>query len=984
MLSPSEAKQVWLEREVRSLKTALDRVSNQTLQQSEYWNAGFENRVPPQVLGRPVPAVTLPADLYGSRGGSGTTALQDRALHGGSGRLADPHRALHGGSGLPADQHRAFAPSAQHVPGGVRAVYLQGDLYGRDRALQELGGHADQVRAGHSAVLGDQLGQDRAFSAFSHGVYGHSRAPQALDPSTHLHDCGRGDPCPHPQHVVGGGGVGEGMSRPHIDNAWGESTGGGGMNTKGELPDLPSSATPLQFGDWVHLITPAMKDISSVAGWWWERTWREAKAFYEAWKHSTPLQRIQIVPRLPEDLVEARFQRTEQRGIQMLLKSLPEAEQQALVTDRVLSSTAILYRLLVRFQPGGAGEKQLLLSQLTSIPKGKEIHDVTLGLRNWRRHYGRAQEVGAALPDGVLLLKALDSPLQQLGQLDPQAAFRLSQSRMQLGLDQHPTHENLWAFSQCLLAEAETLALLQTSSTTATSTAPLKLKQLDGDVKSPAKIINGDNKPRATPMAEKPCRYFLSDSGCKAGKACKWQHSFETAEDKATRCWICGAKDHRKSDCKLRSTKKPGEPTGSGGGNGQGRGGSNNNALSSTTGSSSSTLGGKAGAAAAAKVLTGNDATISTSTPDASNVPPEVTKSAEGDGKGGGDGGTSSKPDKTSELLSEAIQLLKSLRIQPKLHVMQIAGLDQTDDEMILLDSGATHALRPAHDEGEWRLGEPTSVQLADGVTEMFRLKKGTKILLSNPSSPSRSTIIPMGGLTDLDFELKWTNGQCQLRDDNGVEVQVTVQNGCPMISRTDGQRLLQWLELFYVHQWRKLAVVKTLLVDHALVDKRTLDAEVAMTLKMKELFPDLPDELMMKLIPRLEQVKAENFGTKIPWNRHKRRRLAKAKHIVLHIYAGEDHKFWEQKCSTETTEVLCVDLQGPLPANVLDSNVFAYLLSLCATGKVRAVLLGPPCRTISALRYQQDGGPGVLRDDDHPMAVQIFQLEINSLSRTM
>ena len=105
-----------------------------------------------------------------------------------------------------------------------------------------------------------------------------------------------------------------------------------------------------------------------------------------------------------------------------------------------------------------------------------------------------------------------------------------------------------------------------------------------------------------------------------------------------------------------------------------------------------------------------------------------------------------------------------------------------------------------------------------------------------------------MGGLTDLDFELKWTNGQCQLRDDQGREIQVTVQNGCPMISRDDGQRLLQWLELFYVHQWRKLAVVKTLMADHDLVDKRTLDAEVAMTLKMKEIFPDLPDELMMKV----------------------------------------------------------------------------------------------------------------------------------------
>jgi hypothetical protein len=51
---------------------------------------------------------------------------------------------------------------------------------------------------------------------------------------------------------------------------------------------------------------------------------------------------------------------------------------------------------------------------------------------------------------------------------------------------------------------------------------------------------------------------------------------------------------------------------------------------------------------------------------------------------------------------------------------------------------------------------------------------------------------------------------------------------------------------------------------------------------------------------------------------------------------------------------VLCVDLQGNVAANLHDKNVYyAYLLSLCATGRVRAVLLGPPCRTISALRYQ-------------------------------
>jgi len=281
-----------------------------------------------------------------------------------------------------------FGIGLLQVPGGVRAAYMHGEHLCRDRALHE---------------LGEQCGQDRASQVLHDGLYGHSRAQHMggdCIPAWELHDGGRGRSCTLPEHDVGGGEVGEGMSRLRMDGMWGEST--GGMNTKGELPHLPSSATPLQFGDWLHLSTPVMKDISSVAGWCWERTLREAKVFYEDWKHSSPLQRIQIVPKLPDELREARFQQTEQRGIQMLLKSLPEVEQQALITDRVLSSTAIIYRLLVRFQPGGAGEKQLLLSQLTAIPKGKDINEIAAGIRNWRRHYGRAQEVDATLPDGVL------------------------------------------------------------------------------------------------------------------------------------------------------------------------------------------------------------------------------------------------------------------------------------------------------------------------------------------------------------------------------------------------------------------------------------------------------------------------------------------------------------------------------------------------------------------------------------------------------
>ena len=740
------------------------------------------------------------------------------------------------------------------------------------------------------------------------------------------------------------------------------------MNAKGELPELPPNSSPPQFGDWLHLIAPSMEDISSVAGWWWENTLREAQCYYAQWKDSTPLQRIRIQPVLPDAIRHHQLQRTEQRGIQMLLKAIPETEQQALVTERALSTTAILFRLLVRFQPGGAGEKQILLQQLTTMPKSSNVQDLAANLRNRRCHFGRAQEVEAVLPDGILLLKALDGPQQQLGQYDPQAAFRLSQSRMQLQLDQQPSHPNLWAFSQCLLAEAETLSLLSSTSTT---TVPLKIKQLEGDLKSPGKTATGDLKPKTSPS----CRFFQSDTGCKAGKTCKWQHTRISDSDKATRCFICGSKEHRKADCKLKAGgKKLNEPNGSGGGNGHGRG--HDGAASAST-SSTSNLGGKAGAAAA-KVFNAASGEVGAGAGDgkgagsAAEMTSSTTTAMADEGKSsGGSGGdaTVAKSDKANELLHEATQLLKTLCVSPanpRLKVMQISDLEQVEENMVLIDSGATHGLRPAHDEGGWRYAERTVVQLANGSTEAFRLKKGTKILLGHPSE-STARIVPMSGLSDLDFALEWRDGQCRLQDDEGRQIPVTLRHGCPMLERNEGDKILQCLEFYQVYQQRKLAVVKTMMMDDSLVDKSNLSLDLAMTLKMRQEFPELPDHIMMKLIPHLDVVQTEGFGAKLPWNRHKRRKLDKAKNIILHLFSGADKKYWDKQCSTATTEVLCIDTSGLTPANSHDRNVFGYLLSLCASGRVKAILAGPPCRTVSALRYQNDGGPGILRTDQHP-----------------
>lgn len=67
------------------------------------------------------------------------------------------------------------------------------------------------------------------------------------------------------------------------------------------------------------------------------------------------------------------------------------------------------------------------------------------------------------LPDGTLLLKALEPAATQIPTLDSQAAFRLAQSRLQLGVGQHG---GVGRFSQCLLAEVETFSLMSTTPST--------------------------------------------------------------------------------------------------------------------------------------------------------------------------------------------------------------------------------------------------------------------------------------------------------------------------------------------------------------------------------------------------------------------------------------------------------------------------------------------------------------------------------------
>ena len=193
------------------------------------------------------------------------------------------------------------------------------------------------------------------------------------------------------------------------------------------------------------------------------------------------------------------------------------------------------------------------------------------------------------------------------------------------------------------------------------------------------------------------------------------------------------------------------------------------------------------------------------------------------------------------------------------------------------------------------------------------------------------------------------------------------LHNGCPYVAHEFGAKLLTVLEQHQIQQELKKMTLKSILTRGAAGLGNNMSIEMAMLVKLKEVMPTLPEDLALKLVPDLSVLTDPNIGLNLPWNRRKRKRLMMAKNVIIHMYSGPDASYWERRLSNEHTEVLCVDLEASTPSNALDETTFAFLLSLCASKRVKALLGGPPCRTTSALRFQKDDGPPILRTEDHP-----------------
>ena len=623
--------------------------------------------------------------------------------------------------------------------------------------------------------------------------------------------------------------------------------------------------------------------------------------------------------------------------MQLLMKAVPESIRSIIISSRAMQSTAILYNLLKTFQPGGAGEKQQLLQGLTSMSSAANTKEFLEGVRLRRRKFQRADEIGASIPDPTLMIKSLDEPTAFVCRLDAQAGFRLAQARSDMALDAAPTKDKIWNFSQCIMAELESLVLMEGPGENGGKKEKQQVRVAQATTSSPLK-----------PTSSTPCRWWCSEEGCHRAKKCKFVHDWTGCLNKEKRCWVCSSLKHGRYQCPHRdevpSMPKSGSEKSAENQKGKGKGKGGDKSASKGAGKSHSAAEQQSGGSENVQAKVNKVSTESTHG-GASQAQCEVTSST-----------TSSTASSNGAGFSGDVQsLIKTLQGSTAMRVLQTVEAKKPEVRAlvelakiggggagVLLDSGATHPLRKPKNGKEWQDAAETTVQTATGECRLKQTELGT-LLTTEDVCP----IVPLGAVMKMGAKLHWESNNCRLQHPTLGNMRVWVDNNCPYVSADDGRRLVEEIEK---KVWKSRAVLKALSSGTA-GDLEELAVDVQ---TLRQWFPEAPEEQIS-----MWAVKKEVDTDLLPFNRKFRKKLRQAEHVAIHLFSGPQQGWW-RKAAPKGWEIVCIDLGHQ--QDFLSDDLFAFVIQLIKSGKVRSVVGGPPCRTVSVLRSKNDGGPRQLR----------------------
>ncbi|CAE7863092.1 unnamed protein product [Symbiodinium microadriaticum] len=311
----------------------------------------------------------------------------------------------------------------------------------------------------------------------------------------------------------------------------------------------------------------------------------------------------------------------------------------------------------------------------------------------------------------------------------------------------------------------------------------------------------------------------------------------------------------------------------------------------------------------------------------------------------------SSSPEKTETPAAQ----LKVLNVKD-IHVCSIG-----DTAAALLDSGATHCLRSARSPQEWDEAEEVLVQLAGCSSLVMRLGlTGSLLMPPKTSSKEAQTIVPMGELVKvLGYTLVWGPDRCFLEDSRGQRTPLSTASGCPqlleaealsMIARTEYRRREQ-LENQAAETQDRIALAavamerwwKDYLREYVATGSKDAGGRA---LRDAPFLQGLPAECLEGLIQDNIEPGSWRVMKEVDFlTRPERRYLWNAKRWVVHLFAGNPGHYQFFQIDDGNTVVLELDISRNRGQDILKQSTWRLLLWGALTGKIEAVVGGPPGR---------------------------------------
>ena len=554
----------------------------------------------------------------------------------------------------------------------------------------------------------------------------------------------------------------------------------GDLKATVDLPQMPEVGpdAAVEFSDWVYEAEQAIGSLSDRAALWFSACLEVARNTYDIYVTSSPLQRLSLTPDIPAELKDQKWSRLERKVMTLLLNSMKTAKDEV-ITYRISTVPALLYRMFVLYQPGGAAERTTILRHLEGQQGSEDVHACITALRRWRRYLQRAEDLGISVPDASILLKSVEQISKRALDAHPDIRFRVALTKNELLLHSRPETEAVVRLYNTILAELQMISPVNpaknsnTAAAPATDTAKLKAVSTPG---------GGDQAAGATTTSPRkgqvPCKFFLTDSGCSKGAGCQFAHNF-TKKEKAGRCWTCGSTQHQQAACSVK--KGSGSPSGK-----PPKGASKGGAV----------------AQLAASMVSPTTATTEATSSTPTMPPPSSTSTA----SVGESAHTPDLPEaEVRKLLEQANAMLSEIRqlrsVWLATHHVENAsvahGCDPRTGRTGMLDSGASHPLRPATTEEVATAGR-VRVQLANGSEiTLSQNRAGTLLKAADNNEAPVAPIVPLGSLVqDLGCDLQWSRRRgLEIRHPVHGLMRPTIVGGCPLVGETAALDLIRELE---------------------------------------------------------------------------------------------------------------------------------------------------------------------------------------------